>query len=273
MTAGEDLIRDIQDCQVAHGECALWWMGQHGFIIKLGAAVIYIDVYFSSIPQRRVAPLLTPEQATNADWVLGTHDHSDHIDRPAWHVIAKSSPKARFVVPLLMQKRLVKLIPLPDNRLLGAEAGSPVSADGINVSAVPAAHEFLDLDPDTGRHPYVGYIIEGNGFRLYHSGDTCLYEGIHNNLRGRPLDLMMLPINGRDARRYKAQCIGNMTYQEAADLAGSLMPGAVIPGHYDMFASNCADVNEFAEYAIVKYPGLKVLVPKHGERIILRARV
>ena len=41
-----------------------------------------------------------------------------------------------------------------------------------------------------------------------------------------------------DAKRYRQNCIGNMTYQEAADLAGEIDPQMVIPGHWDMFADN-----------------------------------
>jgi L-ascorbate metabolism protein UlaG (beta-lactamase superfamily) len=56
-----------------------------------------------------------------------------------------------------------------------------------------------------------------------------------------PIDAALLPINGRDGARYRRNCIGNMTFQEAADLAGELHPRLVIPGHWDMFADNPGD--------------------------------
>ena len=145
----------------------------------------------------------------------------------------------------------------------------PATSAGFRISAVPAAHEFLDVDAASGLHPYIGFVVEGAGFTLYHAGDTCLYEGLHERLRRWRLDGMILPINGRDARRLRANCIGNMTYQEAADLAGAMQPGAVIPAHYEMFAMNSADVGEFADYMQVKYPRLRCLVPRHGERVML----
>jgi L-ascorbate metabolism protein UlaG (beta-lactamase superfamily) len=60
-----------------------------------------------------------------------------------------------------------------------------------------------------------------------------------------------------------------MTYQEAADLAGAMRPGAVIPAHYEMFAANSADVNDFVEYVRVKYPAQRVVAPRHGERVVM----
>ncbi len=70
-----------------------------------------------------------------------------------------------------------------------------------------------------------------------------------------PIDAALLPINGRDAVRYRRNCIGNMTFQEAADLAGELQPGLVIPGHWDMFADNPGDPDAFVDYLTIKYNG------------------
>jgi L-ascorbate metabolism protein UlaG (beta-lactamase superfamily) len=60
-----------------------------------------------------------------------------------------------------------------------------------------------------------------------------------------------------------------MTYQEAADLAGALQPRFVVPAHYDMFASNLGDVNAFADYVRVKYPGIRPCIGRYGERVSL----
>ena len=60
-----------------------------------------------------------------------------------------------------------------------------------------------------------------------------------------------------------------MTYQEAADLAGALRPGLVVPAHFEMFESNREDPQLFADYVAAKYPRQKLLIPRHGERVIL----
>ena len=268
---GLELIRDIDSCRPRLGQCALWWLGQHGFAVKLGGTVLYLDAFLSDLPGRQVPPLLAPPQVTHARLVLGTHDHADHIDRPAWPALAAASPEATFVVPLLLRERIVAELRLPQDRVVGVDEGRPAEIAGVKVSAVPAAHEFLDTDAATGLHPYLGFVIEGNGFCLYHAGDTCLYEGLHERLLRRRLDLMILPINGRDARRLKANCIGNMTYQEAADLAGALAPRLTVPAHFDMFAGNREDPALFVDYLAVKYPRLRTLVPDYG--VCVRVRV
>jgi L-ascorbate metabolism protein UlaG (beta-lactamase superfamily) len=271
MRQGTELIRDIDACSVGPGECAFWWLGQLGFALKLGRSVCWIDAYLAESPRRQVPPLVPPGEVTNAAMILGTHDHSDHIDRKSWPAMAAASPDAVFVVPELVRERVVEEVGLPSERVKGLNDGGSISVAGVKVTAVPAAHELLDRDSATGRFPYLGYVLEGNGFCLYHSGDTCIYEGIQEKLRQWKLDLAFLPINGRDAKRLAAKCIGNMTYQETVDLAGAVRPGLTVPGHWDMFAHNGEDPQLFADYMAVKYPGLKALVPTHGEKVVVKA--
>lgn len=137
------------------------------------------------------------------------------------------------------------------------------------MSGVPAAHEFLDVDEKTGLHPYVGFVIEANGMCVYHAGDTCTYEGMQALLRGWEIDLAFLPINGRDAKRLSSGCIGNMTYQEAADLAGSIGARTTVCAHFEMFRSNSQDPQPFIDYMQVKYPEQHAIIPQHGERTVV----
>jgi L-ascorbate metabolism protein UlaG (beta-lactamase superfamily) len=63
-----------------------------------------------------------------------------------------------------------------------------------------------------------------------------------------------------------------MTFQEAADLAGELRAGTVLPGHWDMFEGNLGDPDAFADYADAKYPGqMKVIRPEILRPVEIRA--
>jgi len=265
MLTGGELIDDIDGCTAGSGELAMWWLGQHSFVVKAGGKVLYFDPFLSPLAGRQVPPLLSPREIHHADLIFGTHDHIDHIDRPVWPVLADASPQAKFVVPGLLCERLADDLRIPAGRFVGADDGVTVEVDGIRITGIAAAHEFLDRDPETGRYPYLGYVVEAGDCALYHAGDTCIYEGLQTKLTGRRLDVAFLPINGRDAKRLESGCIGNMTYQEAADLAGAIEPGLVVPAHWDMFASNPGDPNAFAEYMAVKYPHLRACICRHGE--------
>ena len=160
-----------------------------------------------------------PDQVTNATLVLGSHDHDDHIDRRAWPAIAQAAPGAKFVVPELLREKIVRDLGLPAERVLGMDEGISVREMGITITAIPAAHESLDEDPATGRHPYLGYILPGKGFRLYHAGDTCIYEGMQAKLRRGPLDLAI----AADQRAGRAAAGRRLHRQH--DVPGSGRPG------------------------------------------------
>ncbi len=265
MVKSSELIKDINETR---GK-AFWWLGQLGYAVKLAGLNIYIDMYISERenPRREVPPAFKPSEVTNADYFFGTHDHSDHIDRRAWHELSVSSPSAKFVVPLPHVDKLARELSIDKARFIGVEDGVTVTSGALRITGVAAAHEFLECD-ETGAHKFLGYVIEADGVTLYHSGDCCIYEGLLAKLRAiGKIDVMFLPINGRDGTRYRTKCIGNMTYQEAVDLAGAVKPGLVVPGHYDMFKHNSEDPAKFADYIEAKYPGVKYWIGEHGTRV------
>ncbi len=266
MLCHDQLIADIEGCVLHDGECAFWWLGQHSFVLKLGERTLYFDPFLSERPDRLIPPLLVPGEMTNADLIMGSHDHTDHIDRTAWKDMGAVASKARFAVPELLRADLSRDLGIDAEHLIGMDHDQTVEVGGISITGIAAAHEFLDQDLTTGHYPYLGYIVEGNGLTIYHSGDTCLYEGLQTTLKQWRLDVVFLPINGRDARRLAAGCIGNMTYQEAADLAGILRPGLTVPAHYGMFSKNTVDPQLFVDYMKVKYPGLGVCLCEPGRQ-------
>lgn len=263
-----ELMEDVYKTAPEKGSFAFWWLGQLGFIFKIGETVLLIDPFLSAFPDRQVEPFLAPEDLEGVDYVLGTHDHLDHIDHPVWKKIAEGSPKCRFIVSELLIDSLSRELDIPKDRFIAANDGRRLELSGLTVTGVAAAHEFLD--EQNGLYPYLGYVIEGNGCTLFHSGDSCVYEGYLTKLQKWKLDAAFLPINGRDAVRLESGCIGNMTYQEAVDLAGMLRVGLAVPGHYDMFDYNGCDPTLFQEYLRVKYPGVPCWIGNYGEKVTVR---
>ncbi len=246
------------------------WLGQMGLLIKSDNTTLCIDYYAYPDKSRRTLPPIPAEELTGVDAFLGTHDHLDHIDHDSWKIWAKTNPEAKFVFPSAHFKQVLADGVTNDNAV-GLNAGESVRIGDMTIHAIAASHEFLDRDPETGTYPYLQYIIEVQGIRIHHAGDTVRYEGMMPQIKSfGDIDVELLPINGRDAKRYRDNCIGNMTYQEAADLAGDVGTGMVIPGHWDMFSHNSADPAEFADYIDAKYHGKLICrIPKVMEDIVI----
>ncbi len=238
----------------------LLWNADTGY--KIG-----IDLFLSDDPDRQVPNVVNVEDLGDVSLIFGTHDHLDHIDRETWMKIAKMYADVKFVAPKFFEKTLPGELRIESERFIFVDEGMPADEGEIHIEAIPAAHEFLDTSSE-GLHPHLMYIVTIGGKKICHMGDTCLYEGVYEKLRQQgPFDVMFPPINGRDAKRYRENCIGNMTYQEAADLVGTIKPALGVPGHYDMFAHNGADPAEFIDYVEIKYPGQRVRICEPGEVI------
>ncbi|MBR6223205.1 MAG: MBL fold metallo-hydrolase [Lachnospiraceae bacterium] len=248
----------------------VFWLGQMGLLVKSEKVTLCIDYYAREDAKRQTPAPIPMDELKDVDVFLGTHDHIDHIDHVAWKVWAKINPHAKFIFPRAHLQKVLEDGVLPENAI-GLNDGENVEISGVRVNAVAASHEFLDRAPDTGLYPYLQYIVEIEGKRLHHAGDTVRYEGMLPKIKAfGKLDLQILPINGRDAVRYRDNCIGNMTFQEAADFAGEVEPAIIIPGHYDMFAHNSANPKNFADYIDAKYPGRMVCrIPDVMEKITL----
>ena len=257
-----DYYRSFLEMPLTPGAFAILPLGQMSFILRIADKCIWLDPFLTEIPGRLVPPLLRPEEAVGADLVTGSHDHADHIDRPALPAIAAASPNAAFVFPEAVRSSVAGI---PAERVIGMNDGETRLVNGISVTAIASAHELLDQDKATGLYPYLGFVIEYAGIAVYHSGDCCIYEGLQSKLQRWPqLDAMFLPINGRDAWRFSHDFIGNMTFQEAVDLAGAVRPRLAVPGHFDMFAPNSEDPCKFTDYMKVKYPDVPAWRPVPG---------
>ena len=267
MKTGRALAEEIRSTQPQSGTVAFWWLGQLSFIVKTSETTIILDPFLKPSERRKFPPLGTPEDfAGLADVITGSHDHSDHIDRATLPSLLAANPQAKLVIPQAIEK--IEELGAKASQIVGMDDGMVWEGVGVRITAIKAAHELLHRN---GRgYLNLSFIIESGGATILHTGDACIYEGMTSDLKRWIYDLAILPINGRDAVRLKRGCIGNMTYQEAADLAGALGPKLTVPGHFDMFEGNCVDPQPFADYMAVKYPKLNCIIPKHGELFVVK---
>lgn len=249
---GPALVAEITRHLVPPGAVGVWWLGQASLVLKAGGAIVYVDPYLADSPRRLVPPAFPPEAVTNADLVLLTHDHSDHIDPTTLPALAAASPAAPLVAPRPVAARVGELVGDPA-RVVPAVAGERLDVGPVAVVPIPAAHETLDEDPALG-FPALGYVLEVDGVTLYLAGDTVPFEGLLEALAPFRIDLAFLPINGRDFFRTRRGTIGNMNEREAAELAAALDVDTVVPVHYGMFANNTVPPGTFVSHLAAAHP-------------------
>ncbi|HET7558824.1 MAG TPA: MBL fold metallo-hydrolase [Limnochordia bacterium] len=268
--SGEALLAEITSTEVPKDAIALWFLSQESMVFKSGKRVIYIDPFLSPGEKRKYAPPFSPEQVSNADWIVGTHHHRDHIDPATLGPMAKASPEARFVVPA-PHVHMLTAVGIDPGRITKAHADQRLELGDFAVTPIKAAHETFETD-ESGDHKFLGYVFEFGGIRLYHAGDTVDYPGLVERLKGFDLHVACLPINGHDRKRNARNIVGNLTPREAVDLGVDCGADLLIPLHYDLFFGNQENPATFVDYLYGNYPNQKFHIMAPGERFFYLLR-
>lgn len=261
----EALLADVHSRRGAAG-IDLWWLGQSGYLLRAGDRHLLIDPYLSDSltikyastdkPHVRISErVIDPASLDFIDIVTASHAHTDHLDPDTLAPLFLANPALKICAPASIASLAADRAGIPVDRILGMDAGKSIEIDGIRIHGIPAAHNDLDKDA-SGRHLYLGYVIDTGSCRIYHSGDTLLYPGMVDWLKPFAIDVALLPINGNRPERRVA---GNLDAVEAVQLSRSIGAGLTIPCHYDMFAFNTADVGDFIREAEAEGIGYAVL--------------
>jgi L-ascorbate 6-phosphate lactonase len=252
------LAERIAQRKVSEGELAIYWLCQAGFAFKSRTnEVVYIDPYFSEVVERLIGfkrmmacPLLAEE--ANADLIVCTHEHLDHMDTDALPALAQN-PRTQFAGPIECIKEFTK-VGIPAGRCHLLEEGKSLTLGGVEIRAVYADHG--ELAPDA-----LGVVLNFGGILVYHTGDTAYRpEEFAPAIKMRP-HVLIPCINGR---------FGNMDAQEAARLTGLVNPQAVIPSHFWMFVEQNGEPGVFLAQSKKLAPQTQAVVMKPGEELMFK---
>ena len=175
------------------------WLGHASFVFEDNGKTVYID------------PFKTRNTEKKADVILVTHPHFDHFYVES--ITALSKPSTKIYVT---KDSIVKL---RGHNVTGVEPFKEYNIEGMKVKTVPAynvVRERLDKHPKANN--WVGYVIETNGKRIYHAGDTDEIP----EMKDIRADLALLPMDGTYT----------MDVDEVIKASGSIAAARIAPMHY-----------------------------------------
>jgi L-ascorbate metabolism protein UlaG (beta-lactamase superfamily) len=221
---------------------SLQWLGQSSFLVDAPEGRIGLDLYISDHlagkyrgtdkPHDRLHPCsVTAADLADLDWIFASHKHSDHLDPAAIAEIMAAATGATLVLPAPLVDDAADDLAVPRDRMVGVAAGDSVGPFRI----LPAAHSAVDPS-------CLSVIVEVDGLRIYHSGDTLVFDEQRAELKQWRPDVVLLPANGRIAEHLGTP--PNMSLEEGIELARECEAGLLIPHHYDLFAFNSRDVGD-----------------------------
>jgi L-ascorbate 6-phosphate lactonase len=256
------LSKQIRSAAVPHDAVQLWWLGQAGFAFKTPAGkVVYVDPYLSDAAERlhgfkRLSLTPISSEDVQADLVVLTHEHTDHLDPDALPVIARSNPACRFAAPTGCDEGLALAGVLPDRRIV-LEAGRCYEEEGVTIHTAPADHG--DYSPSA-----VAVVLDFGGIRVLLTGDTSLRPTLFQPLLDLRPDVVLPCING---------VFGNMNHIDAARLVEQAKPRYAVPCHFWTFAEQGGGDPAGFLYACNSFcPEVKALLLKPGEALLVERR-
>ncbi|HEX7974877.1 MAG TPA: MBL fold metallo-hydrolase [Anaerolineales bacterium] len=274
----EAFLEDVTRARTAEPDrLHLWWLGQSGFLVLWQGHSLLLDPYLSDSlthkyagtdkPHvRMTARVIAPERLDFIDVVTSSHNHTDHLDGETLGPLLQANPAMDLLVGEANREFASQRLAVSPERLTGLRLGEPLDRAGYTFQAIPAAHETLENDPQ-GHPRCIGLVVQAGPWIIYHSGDTLRYPGMETWLRRRPVDLALLPVNGRDPRRGVP---GNLSGPEAVQLARDSGLGLVVPCHYEMFEFNSVSPQAFVQAA--EQAGQPYRLLHSGERISLHEK-
>ncbi|HRD01076.1 MAG TPA: MBL fold metallo-hydrolase [Candidatus Saccharicenans sp.] len=198
---GQKLEEDI--IKTSAGDLKITFIGHASLMFTFGDKIIHVDP---------VTDEGNYKQLPQADLILITHDHYDHLDSEALKILKKDS--TMIVGPANCQSKA------PDLKVM--KNGDRLNLLGLDVEAVPAynlVHKRPDGQPFHPRGTGNGYVITFGDKRVYVAGDT---ENIPEMKNLQNIDIAFLPMN----------LPYTMTPEMVAEAARWIKPKVLYPYHY-----------------------------------------
>jgi L-ascorbate metabolism protein UlaG (beta-lactamase superfamily) len=222
---------------------SLTWLGHAGFRLDgTSGKRVYIDPWLDNpkFPD-------SERDIERIDVLALTHGHSDHT-ASAVDLAKQHSPAVVCMI------ELGDWLGAQGVETEGMNKGGTVDLDGVRVTLTDARHSSSTADGTYAGEP-AGVVIELDGTRVYHAGDTCVFGDMQLIGRIYEPDVAILPIGG----------YFTMDPREAAVALELLGVKRCVPCHYGTFPVLSGTPDELRQLA----PNVEVLAPEPGETVQL----
>lgn len=222
----------------------LHFLGQSGFFVTIGEHELLIDPFLTGNPKAVDNP-----ETFSPGYILLTHGHGDHygdtetIAERSGATVVSSFEIAEYVGDKGLESH-------------GMNPGGGHDFPFGRVVFTPAWHSNSLPDGTYGGMP-MGLVLEAEGKRVYHAGDTALFSDMALIAR-KPLDVALLPIGDNFT----------MGPDDALEAVKLLNPKRVVPIHYNTYPPIAQDAEAFRR-RVEHETDAKVTLLAPGERLEL----
>ena len=219
---------------------SMTWIGHASVLVRLAGKNVLFDPIFSEYASpvsfagpKRIVPLpIDVPDLPKIDVVMISHNHYDHLDlESVKRLAAMPGGGPRFLVPLGL-KAWFDDIGITKVDELGWWQST---ADGaLKITLVPLQHWSKRTLTDANQSLWGGWVVEGEGLRLIHSGDTGYSKDFQDiGRRLGPFDMAFIPIGAYAPRWFMK--VMHVDVPEAVQIREDLRAARAIGIHWGTF--------------------------------------
>ncbi|HET7818837.1 MAG TPA: MBL fold metallo-hydrolase [Candidatus Nitrosocosmicus sp.] len=196
------------------------WNGHDGFRIEVDGNKIYVDPY-------KLIPSYVSK--SDADIILISHNHFDHLSIEDINNIINENTKIICSHECVeeLKKNYVK------NEIIPLKPKEARTVGNIEIRGIEAYNTDKKFHPK--KDEKIGFIINVNNLKIYHTGDTDIIPEMENVSP----DILFVPVSGTYV----------MTAKEAGKATNELIkPKKIaIPMHYGSIVGTVKDAEDFCK--------------------------
>jgi len=234
----------------------LTFIGHATWLLE-GSKNVLIDPFITSNPQAQAAGITVESLLDKVDLVVITHGHFDHIEN--------ALDFGRRGIPVVGVFEVAEYLRINGaTNTVGCNIGGWFEVEGVKMVYTPAVHSS-SLIKENGETIYLGnpagVVVELDGVRVYHTGDTALFGDMALIGELYKPDVMLLPIGS----------LFTMGIPEAVKAVELVKPKVAIPMHYNTWPPIEANPEVFAQAVAECCPETQVIIVNPGESVEITA--
>lgn len=222
----------------------VWYLGCNGFVLRSPETTVYVDPYFGDGDPPNIVRMmpvpLAPEDATECDAVLVTHEHIDHMHPPSYGPLVNDLDADVFATEACYKDpHYDGDMRTPVDRKHVIESGDSFDIGDLTV------HACDGNDPDAIEE--LTYVVEHDSGTFFHGGDSRPAPEAFSDLSDRfDIDLGALAF-GSVGNIYDPETDNTdrtrwyMDENQIIEAANQLELSRLLPAHYDMWRGVGAD--------------------------------
>ncbi len=151
------------------------WVGHASYLFRINGKLMISDPIFTtpiSFMKRYSKLPFDPNELTNLDYILITHDHHDHLSKESIKLLVKNNPKVKVLTGLRLGKYIEDWLDGAEYQEAGWYQQYNIVSDDIKITFMPTRHWSYSGFLQFNKRLWGAFHIQSNDVSIYYCSDS-----------------------------------------------------------------------------------------------------